>query len=265
MSGLRNFVEQSSVGTTLEDATNAVNNNRNKISQTLGPAINKQLPIIFAIRNHSHNLVYALLKAGADINRALSEAQRVNDGSLTDQYIINILQNRTASIEATRRKADADNAASELTIVEAIAATVTDKKKVADAAAADEATKGDAFAAAKAAFDSAKAEFDSAAVAAKTAKAVADDAEYSASLVDSLKATAAAKAAAAVITPGFAAAIAADNNLAPYNTTASGPSASGPFASDPSASGPSAPSSGGARKYKSRKSKRSRKLKRRTR
>lgn len=265
MSALRIFAEQSTVGTTLEGATNVVNNNLNIINQAWGPNNNRRRPIIIAIRRHSHNLVYALLKAGADIHGALSEAQRVNDGSLTDQYIINILQNRTASIEATRRKADADNAASELTTVEAIAATVTDKKKVADAAAADEATKGDAFAAAKAAFDSAKAEFDSAAAAAKTAKAVADDAEYNASRVDSLKAAATAAAAAAVITPDIAAAIAADNNLAPYNTTVSGPSVSGPFASDPSASGPSAPSSGGARKYKSRKSKRSRKLKRRTR
>jgi hypothetical protein len=257
------FAEQSTVGTTLEGATNVVNNNLNIINQAWGPNNNRRRPIIIAIRQHSHNLVYALLKAGANINGALSEAQRVNDGSLTDQYIINILQNRTASIEATRRKADTDNAASELTIVEAIAATVTDKKKVADAAAA-------AFAAAKAAFDSAKAEFDSAADATARASYAVHDAEYNASRVDSLKAAAAAAAAAAVITPDIAAAIAADNNLAPYNTTVSGtsvsgPSASGPFASDPSASGPSAPSSGGDRKYKSRKSKRSRKLKRRTR
>ena len=189
------------------------------------------LPLVFAAKRHSHNVVYYLLKLGHNeaCSTALNEARTNNNGSLTDQYIITILQARAEVVAALAAKNNAVQAEADANQTTAAEIDARSRIEAAGARAAESGSDEELAAV--------KQDVAPAFAAAEAARAAARDALN-------------------VANARYDAAVAAETTiLVPYDTTASGPSASGP----------SAASSGGARKYKSRKSKRSRKLKRKTR
>jgi hypothetical protein len=94
-SDLFNFAKDSGVGTTLEYAIQRVNANLSFID---AKNKNGRTPLMMAAKKHSHNVVYALLKAGANPTITDPAGQTAisylnNDGSPTDTYIIGILSN----------------------------------------------------------------------------------------------------------------------------------------------------------------------------
>jgi len=94
-SDLFNFAKDSGVGTTLEYAIQRVNANLSFID---AKNKNGRTPLMMAAKKHSHNVVYALLKAGANPTITDPAGQTAisylnNDGSPTDAYIIGILSN----------------------------------------------------------------------------------------------------------------------------------------------------------------------------